>query len=217
MFLKYDILGAMIMFNFPFEHWPVYVSIAVFSLLIPLGIFIGRSNIRLVRRDIVRDLESLFDFAEYEGQKLILPSFELVKYKYNPKENPHRSKSDADGNSFVFYIFPVIIYILLSFLCFKKAFDGGKDSLFAAPEGLFGALTYTFLASYLSTVRYFIRRISNFDLSPISFYQSTLHIIQALFVSAAIFQTKLPIFTGGGFDIAVFFVIGFYPNLFLDR
>ena len=68
-------------------HNDVYriAAIALFSCVVPFGIFVGRNNIRIVRLEIVRDLEKLFNFAKRDGQPLILPSFELVKYKYDPE------------------------------------------------------------------------------------------------------------------------------------
>ncbi len=65
-----------------------WVAIGLFSVLVPVGIFVGRMNVRVSRREIVRDLERLFHFATVEGQPLILPSFELVKYKYDPEFKP---------------------------------------------------------------------------------------------------------------------------------
>ncbi len=58
-----------------------FISIVLLSGIVPLGVWIGRDNVRIIRRDIVRQLESLFGFAEVHGQPLIIPTFELVKYK----------------------------------------------------------------------------------------------------------------------------------------
>ncbi|HYZ42403.1 MAG TPA: hypothetical protein VE687_17535, partial [Stellaceae bacterium] len=78
-------------------RWTVLV---VLSCAVPLGIFVGRDNIRAFRREIVRDLERLFSFARLpDGQPLIIPSFELVKYKYDPDTNPRREPGD-DPHSF---------------------------------------------------------------------------------------------------------------------
>jgi hypothetical protein len=52
------------------------------------------------RREIVRDLERLFSFARAGRSPLIIPSFELVKYKYDPESNPSRP-SDDDANAAV--------------------------------------------------------------------------------------------------------------------
>jgi hypothetical protein len=66
------------------ELWR-WLSVVLFSCLVPMGVLIGRSNIRASRREIVRDLERLFSFARLRGgSPLIIPSFELVKYKYDP-------------------------------------------------------------------------------------------------------------------------------------
>src|SRR5277367_5795990 len=99
-------------------------SLALFplSFVVPIGIFVGRNNIRASRREIVRDLEDLFEFAKLpNGKKLILPSFELVKYKYDPKSDPNRDMKD-NPFSFYYYLLPVSIYIVLILLFFHMAF-----------------------------------------------------------------------------------------------
>src|SRR5262249_1247722 len=114
------------------------LAIAMFSLLVPVGVYVGRMNVRASRREIVRDLERLFQFAKVDGRPLILPSFELVKYKYDPDANPDRQNVDANANAIRYYIFPVAIYIILTFLCFNAAFkpgDGGF-SQFSRPDGV---------------------------------------------------------------------------------
>jgi hypothetical protein len=63
-----------------------WTALVMLSCVVPLGIFVGRNNIRAFRREIVRDLERLFSFASLpNGAPLIIPSFELVKYKYDPE------------------------------------------------------------------------------------------------------------------------------------
>jgi hypothetical protein len=69
-----------------------WTALILLSCVVPVGIFIGRNNIRAFRREIVRDLEKLFSFARLpNGAPLIIPSFELVKYKYDPESNPNRA------------------------------------------------------------------------------------------------------------------------------
>jgi len=71
------------------------LSLFLLSFVVPIGIFVGRNNIRASRRQIVRELEKLFSFAKLpNGKKLILPSFELVKYKYDPKSDPDRDTKE---------------------------------------------------------------------------------------------------------------------------
>jgi hypothetical protein len=92
------------------------VSIILFSFVVPIGILIGRSHIRASRQEIVKDLEQLFTFAKKDGKSLIIPSLELVKYKYDPDTNPHRAAAKLDSNSYKYYSFPVLMYVLLTCL-----------------------------------------------------------------------------------------------------
>ncbi len=71
-------------------------------------------------------------------------------------------------------------------MVFKLGVAGVPDG-----EPLFGVLTYSFLAAYIWTIQYLIRRISNFDLAPISFFQSVGHILLAQFTMAAIWQSVI--------------------------
>src|SRR5215831_19145317 len=99
-----------------------WTALFLLSCVVPLGIFVGRNNIRAFRREIVRDLERLFSFAKLpDGTQLIIPSFELVKYKYDPESNPNRDVGD-NPHSFRYYLLPVLIYIVLTALGFRMAF-----------------------------------------------------------------------------------------------
>ena len=81
------------------DTW-VLIAFILFSCVVPLAIFIGRNNIRAARREIVQDLEKLFSFAQRNGDPLIIPSFELVKSKYDPDSNPIRHlQSDPQARS----------------------------------------------------------------------------------------------------------------------
>ena len=201
-----------------------WLSIALYSILVPLGVYVGRMNVRVSRREVVRDLEHLFQFAKSDGAPLILPSFELVKYKYDPESNPDRSAIEQDAHSIHYYLFPVGMYVILTLLCFNFAFQGGLSSNFWSPTGnpLGGMISYAFFGGYIWSIQYLIRRIANFDLSPISFFQAFMHIVLAVFVAAAIwhtgiFQTDFVVTTfGKGVEIGLAFIIGFFPDLFLS-
>jgi hypothetical protein len=203
-------------------------ALILLSCAVPIGIFVGRQNIRAFRRDIVRDLERLFSFAKLtDGAPLIIPSFELVKYKYDPESNPDRNIQD-DPHSFRYYLLPVLIYVVLTALAFRMAFMPDLEptkNFFSFPLGssqdpgsqqLLGVLTYTFLGAYIWTIQYLIRRISNFDLAPISFFQSVEHILLALFTMAAIWQSRILADVGPHTLIALAFLVGFVPTLFID-
>jgi hypothetical protein len=216
-----------------------YMAILLLSFVVPIGIFVGRNNIRVSRREIVRDLEELFSFAHLpNGDKLILPSFELVKYKYdpNPASDPNH-KDRENPYSFYYYVLPVSIYIVVVLYGFHMAFMPHRfepttvnlGSPFYYPLNdakayvsgnplLNGVLTYSFLGSYIWTIQYLTRRISNFDLAPISFFQSMVHILLAQFTMAAIWQSR--IFAGlpdQHLLIGLGFLVGFYPTLCLDK
>ena len=204
------------------------IVIFLLSLMVPIGIFVGRRNIRLSRREIVVDLERLFSFATVDGRKIILPSFELVKYKYDPEAKPKREDGDENPQSFIFYLFPVVTYVLICCICFSMGFhqrDGSSLSLrenyFTDPQNtIIGSLAYSFIAGYIYTIQYLIRRISNFDLSPISFFHAVFHLLLALSVSAAVwhahlFDLKRLGELGANLAIAMAFVIGLVPDLFI--
>src|SRR5260370_10235173 len=164
-------------------RWTV---LGMLRCVVPLGIFVGRNNIRAFRREIVRDLERLFSFASLTNvSPLISPSFELVKYKYDPEANPERDLHD-DPHRFAYYLLPVAIYIILTALGFRMAFMPDvvplpnyfafpisvPDNLAPAVRPFLGPLSYTFIRSYIAAIHYLVPRISNFDLAPISFFPS---------------------------------------------
>jgi hypothetical protein len=206
-----------------------WVSVLLFSCIVPIGIFVGRNNIRAFRRDVVRDLERLFSFARLpDGAPLIIPSFELVKYKYDPESVPSHENQDHP-NRVIYYILPVFIYVVLSALGFRMTFVphqvSGLESFFTVPilptgadakHDLIGLLSYSFLGGYIWTIQYLVRRISNYDLSPISFFQSILHIFLGILVMATIWQSGLFAKLDPHPMIAVAFLVGFFPTLFLE-
>jgi hypothetical protein len=212
---------AQLLYDDPNGVWR-WLSVALFSCLVPLGVLVGRNNIRVSRREIVRDLERLFSFARLPGgAALIIPSFELVKYKYDPESNPDRTPED-NANAFYYYAAPVLMYILLTLLGFHMAFFPYDDlpktpSPFGDPvhAGLLGALTYTFIGGYVWTIQYLIRRISNFDLSPISFFQSFVHLLLGLFTMAALYHTELLASHDPALLVSLAFLVGFFPSLFI--
>ena len=207
-----------------------WTALVMLSCVVPLGIFVGRNNIRAFRREIVRDLERLFSFARLpDGQPLIIPSFELVKYKYDPESNPNRDVGD-NPHSFRYYLLPVLIYIVLTALGFRMAFMPDVVPLpnfFVFPVDLpsnpatvdrpfLGALSYSFIGSYVWTIQYLVRRISNFDLAPISFFQSIGHMLLAVFTMAAIWQSQILASLGPHALVIIAFLVGFFPTLCMD-
>ena len=91
---------------------------------------------------------------------------------------------------------------------------GSADN--SSGEQLYGVLTYSFLGAYVWTIQYLIRRISNFDLAPISFFQSIGHILLAQFTMAAIWQSRVFFEMPQHLLIGLAFLVGFFPTLCID-
>jgi hypothetical protein len=213
------------------------VGVLLLGLFIPLAIYCGRNNLRQQRRKIVRDLAAMFDFAKDGGRPIIIPSLELVRYKYDPESTATASDLNQEQSSWWHYAFPVALYVLLASLgfrnCFIAAIPGPKDipNLSSYLLGgdleptrqqlasLFANSCYTFLGAYLWTIFYLIKRVSNFDLSPLSFLRTSAQIIFAAFVSAAVWHTADAFI--GPKDVldshlpaaGLAFLIGWFPDL----
>ena len=211
-------------------------GIFLLAWLIPISIYCGRNNLRNHRRRVVRDLAQMFDFATAGGgRQIIIPSLEMVKYKYDPE-----SAADAgaleEESIWSHYAIPVVLYVLLASLFFKLCFSPFPVVITPEPSSLppflFGGIDpkelgsvlpkiranacYTFLGAYLWTIFYLIKRVSNFDLSPLSFLRTSAQIIFAAFVSAAVFHTlyTLPVLPKHYVPTAgLAFLIGWFPDL----
>jgi len=204
-------------------------SIAILSFVVPLAIFAGRNNVRSTRGKLVEDLAQLFSFArEQGGTPLIVPSFELIKYKYDANRDPIRTRS---------WIIPVLIYVVMSFTGFMMAFGSPnllgiktlENAFMTAGEiltpdvrptkisQLIGLLTYAFVGGYLWTIQYLVRRVANFDLKPLSFLQCSMHLMFGSFVTAAAWHLGKGTLPDVVLSPPVAFIIGMFPNLMLDR
>src|SRR5499427_5556977 len=77
----------------------------------------------------------------------------------------------------------------------------------AADRPVLGALSYSFIGSYVWTIQYLVRRISNFDLAPISFFQSVGHMLLAVFTMAAIWQSQVLVSLGPHALVIIAFLV----------
>jgi hypothetical protein len=229
----------------PQLQWSAVLSILLLSIAVPAAIFLGRNNVRSRRRDLVRDLVNLFGFAkDSQGNPIIIPSLELVKWKYDPHPRYDPDRIAATGEapdaigliSFWYFLLPTCIYILFTCLGFCVSFLpvmpqhptpfslGGWSSL-TDPErlSLLSTISYTFLGGYIWTINYLIKRVSNFDLSPLSFLRASAHILFGAFVSAVLWHGINELYRGSeigsgrGIGIALAFLVGFFPELGLSR
>jgi hypothetical protein len=100
------------------------VGILLLGLLVPVAIYFGRNNLRQHRRKIVHDLQAMFNFAKSDGgQPIIIPSFELVKYKYDPESRAGAAGREPEQARWWHYAFPVGLYVILASLGFDKCFS----------------------------------------------------------------------------------------------
>jgi hypothetical protein len=229
----------------PEFQWSAVLSILLLAIAVPAAIFLGRNNVRSRRRDLVRDLVNLFGFAkDPQGEPIIIPSLELVKWKYDPHPRYDPDRVTATGEapeapgliSFWYFLLPTCIYILFTCLGFCVSFLpvmpghptpfslGGWPSLTDAERlSLLSTISYTFLGGYIWTINYLIKRVSNFDLSPLSFLRASAHILFGAFVSAVLWHGINEIYRGSeitsgrGIGIALAFLVGFFPELGLSR
>lgn len=222
------------------------LALLCLSFLLPLTIFVGRSNIKSVRQKIIADLEDVFRIDGGGPDKLI-PSFEFAAYKYRALphfiDRPHPSEWGA-------YFLPVTVFIMITFSGFVTSsgvlitperlghflplFSGmtlHDDADPASLEALrnyqrqtLAVLTFTFFAAYIWSIDYLVRRISNYDLSPISFLRVTAHIILACVTSVTLHHGYMDVTqasaAGAGADrmpeLILAFLIGFFPKLGLQ-
>lgn len=208
----------------------------LFGLLVPLAVYCGRNNLREHRRKIVDDLEKMFDFAKgSDGRPIIIPSLELVKYKYDPKAASGQPGFDQEQSRWWYYAFPVGLYVILASLFFTLSFRphnvnsgtalnqmnsfifGGDLTTPFQKADFYANNCYTFFGAYIWTIFYLIKRVSNFDLSPLSFLRTSTQLIFAAFVSAAVWHTRNallgPMATEHLPTAGMAFLVGWFPDL----
>ncbi|GLR79540.1 hypothetical protein HUE56_14950 [Azospirillum oryzae] len=215
------------------------------SFILPLTIFIGRSNIKNVRQKIIADLESVFRIEGQDHDQLI-PSFEFAAYKYRALPQGPDNTQPSEWRA---YFFPVLVFIMVSFSGFLTSSGMllGKDRLdhfqpLFSGMTLYGVdgvtpmdlvhyqlqtvavLSFAFFGAYVWSIDYLIRRISNYDLSPISFLRVTGHIILACITAVTLHHAYMDMArivpegaVGDGVpELLVAFLTGFFPKLGLQ-
>ena len=215
------------------------------SFLLPLTIFIGRSNIKTVRQKIIADLESVFRINDSDTDKLI-PSVEFAAYKYRALPHYIEGRQPSEWRA---YILPVLVFIMVTFSGFITASGAlltkerlehfqplfsGMTLVTEDPASLramldyqlqtIAILTFTFFGAYVWSIDYLVRRISNYDLSPISFLRVTAHIILACVTSVTLHHGYMDVAQATPAsavsdrmpELIVAFLIGFFPKLGLQ-
>lgn len=166
------------------------------AIAMPLAIVAARNNVRGKRQEIILELEKFFTNNIAPKQKPdgqltqweVIPSFEFVKSKYSVstkiptnemerREAENKAKIEADAVSkaeFKSFFWPIIILMTISWIGFYGLFlsieDIAKNELTKSAKNL-AVISAGFVGSYLCCLRLLIRSVTNFDLSPISFFR----------------------------------------------
>lgn len=184
-----------------------------------------------------------------ESSLRLISSFEMARYKYD-LARPGEETRPPWLYDIAIYIMPCLIYILLCSLGFYqstfaanllstaadnwaadrnflmlgfRAWDDGSKEAQDYQIQTAVVVSVSFLGAYLWSVIYLLRRIANYDLSPLSFLRVSAQILMAclsvIIVRHVVFangaDTSVQGLTGTVF-IGVAFLMGFYPTLGLN-
>ncbi len=228
----------------PNQFWPLALVI-LFSLLIPIAVLIGRHNTKKYRQRLLINLEETYD--KVPGPKprdlRLVSSFEMARYKYDLTK-PGEAERPTWLYDVGIYAMSCLIYVLLSALGFTYTFLLAVDTGLWSGQSLFllglndwndgssaarayqfqtaTAVCFAFLGAYVWSVTYLLRRVANYDLSPLSFLRACAQILLACLsvavvrhvVHAAGVGTAAGL--GEGMFLGVAFLMGFFPTLGLN-
>jgi hypothetical protein len=178
----------------------------------------------------------------------LISSFEMARYKYD-LARPGEETRPPWLYDIAIYLMPCLIYILLCSLGFYQAtfaakFLASQTENWAAERNFLmlglrdwqnGAveaqeyqittaivITVAFLGAYLWSIIYLLRRIANYDLSPLSFLRISAQILMACLT---VVMVRHVVFANGAntaesitgtIFIGAAFLMGFYPTLGLN-
>ena len=203
------------------------------STLLPLAVFIGRHNVRNRRRAILEELKTTFRPA-LRGRGV--QTFEMARARYR-----RRLQEDSFPErfaEFIHFLVPVAIFLVVSGVGFLMIYAslggtfGQANFLLKGPQLPSGAnlvdyqygsvvlLAVAFSAAYLWSIGYLVLRIANFDLSPISFLRTSVHILLTG-LTILVIRHSAGTFGGSGetslgFLIVLAFLLGMFPRLGLN-
>ncbi|WP_237481156.1 hypothetical protein [Lichenibacterium dinghuense] len=211
----------------------VLAASALVAIAIPV-IFIGvRESTKHQRRKIVEDLSTIFD--RQDGVAAI-PSFEFVKYKYNPDER-RQARSGVDHDFKIFQwivgIAPLCLFLfamntfsltVVLHAAFKVSFRGISPWL--EHDGRLPLFAWVVLSSFagglLFTMRAFKQAVNNFDMSPLSLVGAIVNLTFGPAVALLLVFSilKVPDAFGRDSGTALFplvlvtaFAAGYYPEV----
>lgn len=236
---------------------------AALAALVPLALIATRTELRKVRRRIIRDIRCLI----FKGEEL--PQLTLVEARYVDDSNAAQATAGrfvGSGRQSQIKIWTgALVFFLVCLAGFALLLTPRQWLLSETPD--FPSLTYAllwtteravtaelaqavtiagaaFLGGYIFQIRYLIRTTLNQELSALAFVRASVHIIQGVIIAIVAFRVvsvsfgmdcetanlcpPLPMDGGGaqaqphsstGFALALglAFVIGYWPDLGLNR
>jgi hypothetical protein len=228
-------------------HWleylnfskPQVILIFLLSLLLPLSIFVGRRNVRIRRLRIIDNLGEKSKLLPKSNQVFINPAIEFIRARYEDGSTGRGAweRVKAWVCEIGTYILPTMIFVLLSASGFAlvigldqewlastkillrglHAEDGAEFDYSTATALVVGA---GFVGAYVWSIQYLILRIANFDLSPLSFLRTAVHILVTVFAAwvlrHVIAALGLAESIAVGVLLGIAFLSGLYPSLGLN-
>lgn len=230
------------------QNYPVpVISIVLFSFMIPAAILIGRHNVKKYRQRLLQNIEDTYKASSPTGgdDLRLVSSFEVAKYKYDLGQ-PKTRRRFSWFYDIAIYAMPCLIFVVISSLGFFQAFvlaklntpwsarsflllglekwNGGSAAAIEYQIQTATLITMAFLGAYTWSFLYLLRRIANYDLSPLSFLRVSTQLLLACFTvavvrhllhSSGLLVPEASEFGSGGL-IALAFLIGFFPTLGLN-
>lgn len=205
------------------------------AALVPLALIATRTELRKVRRAVIRDLQELV------FKNLKLPQLTAVEARYCEHRNKDANLRAGGRQAEVRIWTGAAIYFAVCFAGFATLIAPSQWLLSAAPD--FPSLTYAllwseqqanqapqalayvvtiaavaFLGGYVFQLRYLIRITLNQELSALAFVRASLHIVQGMIVALIAFRVVgQSSSVGFAASIGVAFLIGYWPDLGIAR
>jgi hypothetical protein len=215
------------------EFYAAMISLLI-AVALPLSILFVRNTVKKGRVGIIRELEQVYQLGTHSsGTDRIVPSIEFVKYKYDVDDPKGYLEDLALKNylpaaiPFVFLLFifgwVAVLFVLAAVAeprvtSLRIVPDLGQLAKPGASPGPGWVFTITYFGALMFCIRRLLRSVSNFDLSPTTFLNCSVHvlfgIVTAIIIAnawAEVMPDVAPGVTAGAL-IVVAFVVGFVPD-----
>lgn len=199
------------------------------SVCIPLSIFFGRGMIRQKRRRILDDLDGRLKAIPTPTPSALAST--ATRYTF---------ETSTPIKEFIAYAAPTSIFILIAFVGFQLVlsilgysfedsnyflrgfYKGGGNEVNSKDIGAIDYQAATaliasaaFIGSYIWSINYLVLRVANFDLTPLDFLRSSIHVLLTSSVAIILrhvtdFGSSFTLATGVVLGLA--FVVGYYPS-----